>query len=129
MVKPNEVLGDGQNFLKTADGTMARKGSIAALMATANAIDNTKTSDISEDLEDIRSLIPTLHGLGFFEFFTPLEWLQEIPKLREGKCWVALLYIQTHPEKMTESIRLRFLEILPMVSKSLQKAIKEQFKT
>lgn len=126
MARAENILGDNQNFLQTADGTMARKGSVAALIATVNAIDSSleKKSEVStQDLEDLQLLLPTLHSIGFFEFFHPLEWLQETPRLREGKCWVAYLYLKKHPEKMTDAIKSRLLEILPSISSNLKHAI------
>lgn len=126
MAKPDDILKDKQDYVISKDGTQARKGSVAAMMATVNAVDELlrqgKEQEIDKELEDIRLLIPALHSIGFFDFFHPLEWLQVCPVLREGKCWVALLYLQAHPEKRTKEIHKRLTEVAPLLSKSFQNA-------
>ena len=109
-MKPQDILSENVNHLQEVDGVRPRKGSIYATMLNAKHFDELlvmQAPDVQEFttlLEDIRELIPTLHTIGLFEFFSPLEWLQN-PDKKEGRALVATLYLQAYPEAVTEAIQ------------------------
>jgi len=131
MVKPEDVLKDGQSFIETKDGTPARKGTVAAIMLNARTLDHllrqpsARQSEISQVLADVRSLVPTLHAIQLFDFFTPLEWLQTTPKFQEGRSLIAILYLQQYPERVDQEIYAQLHRIKEMASGITQKEIEQ----
>lgn len=47
-------------------------------------------------------LIPILKELGFFDLFTPLEWLRSE---HHGRVLISLLYLRRHPDDLTNEIK------------------------
>lgn len=128
MVKPEDVLKDDQNFTNGA-----RKGSIAATILNANELDSLLKQQDSEErnrkiemtIQDIRDLVPALHTVALFDFFTPLEWLQTLPVLREGKAFVAVLYLQQYPQMLNHELRSRLDQVKRISSSFLKKEIEK----
>jgi hypothetical protein len=112
MVKSEDVLTNDQTFFKTKDGAIARKGTIAAAVLNSKYLEDlmsepqtpTRDTKIKNLVQDIHSLIPGIHALNLFQFFSPIEWLQQKPNLREGRVFIAVLYLQRHPELVDPEI-------------------------
>ena len=106
MVKSEDILTSEQTFFKTKDGTIARKGTIAATVLNATYLEEllkepqtaTRDGKIKKIIQDIHTLIPGIHALNLFQFFSPVEWLDQRPHLKEGRVYIAVLYLQRHPE-------------------------------
>lgn len=121
MVKSEDVLTNEQTFFKTKDGTLARKGTIAAAVLNAGYLEEllpqpqskTRDSKIQAIIQDIHSLLPGLQALGIFQFFSPIEWIQQRKILKEGRILIITLYLQTHPELVDEELRKALEEIKP----------------
>lgn len=132
MVKPEDVLKDDQNFTNTERGS-ARKGSIAATILNASELDSLLKQPDSEErnkkieaaIHDVRDLVPSLHTVALFDFFTPLEWLQSLPALREGKAFVAVLYLQQYPRMLNHELRTRLDQVKRIASPHLKKEIEK----
>lgn len=109
MVRPEEILNEEQNYTTAKDGSLVRKGSVAALIASANKADvlliKPQTVDVQSALKtlagDIRSLIPSLHSLGFFDIFPANDWFKTDSALKLGKAYVGILYLQHFPHLVT----------------------------
>lgn len=131
MVKANDILSDNQSFLQTSSGLLARKGSIAATILNAHSLEallkepesTERQVQIEGVLEDIRALLPTLHAVNLFQFFTPFEWLQEGSSFQEGRSLVALLYLQHYPQLIDALLINHLQNLLPHVSTITQKEI------
>lgn len=127
MVKSEDVLGTDQTFVKTQDGTLARKGSVAAMLLNARSLDVLLSQasspgvqeEIRKTLNDVGSLLPALHAINLFEFFSPLEWLQESPKFQEGRS----LILQHHPQFVDQRILTRLKQMENQVSETTQQEI------
>ncbi|MCE5316231.1 MAG: hypothetical protein LLG04_02560 [Parachlamydia sp.] len=132
MVKPDDVLKDDQSFTNTERGS-ARKGSIAATILNANELDSLLGQPSSEErnrrieatIQDIRDLVPALHTVALFDFFTPLEWLHTLPALREGRAFVAILYLQQYPRMLDHELRSRLDQVKKIASPDLKKEIEK----
>ncbi len=113
MVKADDVLKDDQNFAHVPERGTARKGSIAATILNANELEAIlklppsveRNQTLEAIVQDIRDLVPALHAVALFDFFTPLEWLHTLPALREGKAYVAVIYLQQYRQFLTHEIR------------------------
>lgn len=133
MVRSEDVLKDDQTFVQTQSGTLARKGSVAAMLLNARALDellpqpssSAKEEELGKILADIRSLVPTLHAIHLFEFFSPLEWLQAQPRSQEGRIVIALLYLQQYPQLMNRDILNRLQQIKEQVSLETRQEIEQ----
>lgn len=131
MVKAEDVLTNDQTFFKTKDGTIARKGTIAAAILNANYLEelmgqaqsSTRDSKIKTIIQDIHSLLPGIHALNLFEFFTPIEWLQCSKKLKEGRILIATLYLQRHPELVDSEVLNALQQIKPKTHLELKMEI------
>lgn len=133
MVKSEDILKDDQSFVKTESGTLARKGSVAAMLLNASVLDellpqlpsSAKEEEVDKILTDIRSLMPTLHAIHLFDFFSPLEWLQAKPRSQEGRIVIALLYLQQYPQLMNRDILNRLQQIKEQVSLETKQEIEQ----
>lgn len=93
-------------------GTFVRKGTIFTTVMNARLFDQLITEEASEEkiqkinavVHDINELIPSLDSMGMFDFFTPIEWLQDGEK-QPGRALVALLYLQANPAKLKDNVR------------------------
>lgn len=107
-IKAEDILSDNQSHFNVGE-TSARKGSIAATIANVTALNHFIFSqkDVHKELQSIlkdqKELIAALHITGMFDLFKLEEWLN--PVHGEGRCWVAVLYLQEYPEKMNNSIK------------------------
>jgi hypothetical protein len=133
MVRSEDVLKDDQSFVQTQSGTLARKGTVAATMLNARALDHLLSQPLSVEgekelkhiLEDVQLLLPMLHAIQLFEFFSPIEWLQTSPKLQEGRILIAILYLQQHPELVDQQIITHLHKLKGSVSKATEREIQK----
>lgn len=129
MVKTQDLLKNNPTCIEIPAGTPARKGSIAATILNAKELDmllkmppsTSKRNQIAEVIQDIKLMLPSLHAVNLFQFFTPLEWLQD-PN-REGRCFVALLYLQSYPHLIDRNIQARLAQIKLTASTELKAEI------
>lgn len=133
MVKSQDVLNDEQDFLNAKDNIQVRKGTIAATLLNAKALDELfkepeskeKKAKFNEVVQDIRDLVPSLHGVNLFQFFTPIEWFQAPSgSFQQGRAFVAVLYLQQYPQFLDKNIQARLREIekeaVPELKKEIQ---------
>ncbi|WP_068471377.1 DUF7709 family protein [Candidatus Protochlamydia phocaeensis] len=133
MVKAEDVLADNQNFFIDGEGRQIRKGTVAATIFNAKAIEGiidqpaseAKKKRLEEILSDVRALIPALQAVQLFEFFTPLEWLKNDADLKEGRTFVVVLYLQHYPQAVSAEIRSLLSQLKGCVSPELQKEIEK----
>lgn len=133
MVKAEDVLRDDQNFAEIPQGGTVRKGTIAATILSAADLETLlkktpseeRNSKIEAVVRDIRELVPGLHAVALFDFFTPLEWLHTLPSIREGKAFVAVLYLQQYPQILNHELRARLDQVKRLVSPELKKEIEK----
>lgn len=132
MVKASDILQDNQSFLHTSNGALARKGSIAATISNTQSLNALlkepqsaeRQVQIESILEDTRELLPTLHAVNLFQFFTPLEWLQDGPQFQEGRSLIALLYLQHYPQFIDQQVIDHLHHLLLHASTIMQKEIR-----
>lgn len=112
MVKASDVLGDNENNLNTPNGIIARKGSIAAMLQNAARYEELialpegphRTAEMNKIVSDVIEILPALHAVHLFEFFTPDEWLHGLKKGKQGRAFIATLYLLHHPKTITHDI-------------------------
>lgn len=93
-------------------GAFVRKGTIFTTVMNARLFDQLIKEEHSEEkqqkidavVHDINELIPSLDSMGMFEFFHPIEWLQDGEK-QPGRALVALLYLKMNSKHMEDNIR------------------------
>jgi hypothetical protein len=107
------------------------KGAIASTILFANELEELlkkpptaeRNRQVEEAIQNIRALCPALQVVALFDFFTPLEWLHSLPSLREGKAFVAILYLQQYPQSLTHEIRSRLDQLKKIATPELKKEI------
>ncbi|MCF9046037.1 hypothetical protein JKI99_04640 [Acinetobacter nectaris] len=69
-----KVLQESQSFptVKLKDGTPVQTGTVAALLYNIQLYNQGERGQIEDEL---RLAIPTLFKIGFFDLFTPNEWI------------------------------------------------------
>lgn len=109
----------------TGESGPARKGIIAAtlnnvallnsLLIEESSVNN--RAKLQKIIDAICPLIPSLRIVGVFDFFTVEEWLST--ETQPGRIFVAVLYLQQHPQKITPEIRERLKEIQSQAKMSI----------
>ncbi len=113
MVKASDVLGDNENFMNATNGTVARKGSIAATLLNAakytDLMTHPHSADRSKEIEqivaDVTELLPALEAVGLFSFFSLEEWLNGVHSNNEGRAFVAIVYLMNYPQHLNSTLR------------------------
>jgi hypothetical protein len=111
-----DILPDNQNII-VSNGTEIRKGTVKATIENIKLLNECfkqpftkeRNTNIKAIMRIMEELIEALHLVGLFEFFQPLEWLQD--SKNKGRIMVALLYLSMHKEQLDEKIRLRVYEL------------------
>lgn len=108
MVKASDILENNSSSISLPDGKEGRKGSIAATLKNIALFEEelrkgTVSAQFLSAIEDQKSLLPVLKGVGLMELFSIEEWLQDQNKL--GRIFLTLLYIEAYPEEITPFIR------------------------
>jgi hypothetical protein len=120
---PQDVLKDNEEGMRLPDGTFIRKGTIKATIDNIEILNrifqlpfsSKRHAQIKEASKPIVELIPALHKVGIFDFFTIHEWLQNEKNL--GRILVALLYLGKYDARLEEGDRHKIrqrLQILKM---------------
>jgi len=117
-IKPKDVLANGVDSAMI-NGTEVRKGTLAALFHNLKALEtllekDPKSSEIAGLKEDIRTTMPALKALGFFDIFPVNEWL--FAKKANGKIWqskvlLAALYLQAYPQELDNKLRQKIAQL------------------
>ena len=98
--RPSDILSDDASSIAMPDGTVARKGTIKAMIDNitlldallTQPLDTTAHQQLNETITIIDELIPALKSLGLFEFFTIHDWLGD--PTQKGLILVALRYLR-----------------------------------
>jgi hypothetical protein len=132
-VLPNNV--DSAIATNPFNGKQAvvRKGTIGTTIINVarlnQLLDKEKLS--AEEVEEFqaicaieRNLINSLDVLGMFDIFSPAEWLNsdQMP----GRIYVAMLYLEAYPEKITSEMEKQLEHIATTAQSSLVKQLAAQ---
>ncbi len=128
-VLPSQILPDGQDSITAKDGTVVRKGTVKATIENIkllNAVFLTPQGD--ERREKIQTILKTtddfirpLHHIELFEFFTPVEWLQD--PCNQGRILIALSYLNQFPNLVTDTIKEKLSELAPISQPEVKELI------
>jgi hypothetical protein len=124
---PDQVLPEGVDSTNsvnpyTGESAPARKGTVAATLNNIAYLNTMLLTDreegfIQQTKEAIVELLPSLRAIGVFDLFTIEEWLTT--KDQQGRIFAAVLYLQKYPEKKTQIILEKLLQIREAVSSEL----------
>ena len=105
---PTSILADGKDSnisINPYTGLKGdvRKGTIAATINNAQLLNklidqNAKQQELEPIIVEVKKLIPSLHIVGLFNFFSPEEWLSTNEQM--GRVLIAILYLQQYPDQL-----------------------------
>lgn len=101
-----------QQYNKEEESNTLNKDSVKTLfkhMFTIDKLlaDKDKDKEAHKAIEGVKELMPALEKMKFFEIFPPEDWLhakKKHHKINTTKVLVATLYLQEHPNEVTEEI-------------------------
>lgn len=77
-----------------------------------------RTDAIRKVVESVKPHIFSLKHMGFFDIFTPLEWLNNIQK--PARIWIGLLYLETFCRKLSSQEKGKVLTTLENIKTNVQ---------
>lgn len=121
-LRPSDILPDGIDSRKTEDGTKIRKGTIKTTIENIKILNEILAAPamperkqiIEKNLEPVVELIKPIEQGGLFEFFEPLEWLQD--DQNQGRILVTALYLKSFPNQVTPIVKGRLEDLLKVCS-------------
>lgn len=133
--RPKDVLADGQNFIEkinplTQEYISLRKGTIRTMILNRQEFNKVIQEDINstekkniiqEIIDTLSASIDSLVTAEIFDFFEPMEWLQN-PK-DEGRVLIGVLYHRINSSKLTPEIAEQLKYLKKEVSQELQQEI------
>ncbi|HXF90502.1 MAG TPA: hypothetical protein VNJ29_01075 [Candidatus Nitrosotenuis sp.] len=112
-IHPADILSDDQSITIAGDGTEIRKGTVKATIENIKILNELfclpftqhRHQKIVEILSVVDELLRPLHHIELFNFFTPLEWLQDTNN--QGRILVTLRYLAFFKDRITPEIKHR----------------------